>query len=81
MHNMRAEQTATQNGTALLWHVLDRDGRALCGQPLNSKSPLTPDGAIECEAYCRLCMKDVTTVVDASLVGTPPEAQRGGRQA
>ncbi len=41
MYNMRAEHLATGNGPGLLWHVLNRDGSALCGHPLNGKATVT----------------------------------------
>lgn len=81
MYNMRAEGLTTENGPGLLWHVLDRDGRSLCGQPLNGKATVTPEGAMEREDYCRLCMKHVAAAVGAGLADAPADAQRGERRA
>ncbi|MEV6594143.1 hypothetical protein [Streptomyces acidicola] len=72
MYNMRAERLATENGPGLLWHVLDRDGRSLCGQPLNGKATVSPEGAMERDDYCHL---------GASFAGAPAYAQRGERRA
>ncbi|MPY51975.1 hypothetical protein [Streptomyces acidicola] len=77
MYNMRAERRETENGPGLLWHVLDRDGRSLCGQ----KATVSPEGAMEREDYCHLCMKDVAATVGASFAGAPPYAHRGERRA
>ncbi|MFJ9588626.1 hypothetical protein [Streptomyces acidicola] len=81
MYNMRAERLATENGPGLLWHVLDRDGRSLCGQPLNGKVTVSPEGVMEREDYCHLCMKDVAATGGASFAGAPAYAQRGERRA
>ncbi|MEV6655385.1 hypothetical protein [Streptomyces sp. NPDC051219] len=59
MHNMRAEHLATKAGVGLLWHVLDRDGSALCGREMNSKATTTADAAYDREDYCTSCMNAV----------------------
>ncbi|GGJ48586.1 hypothetical protein [Streptomyces brasiliensis] len=81
MYNMRADQLTTENGPVLLWHVLDHDDFSLCGRPLTRKATVTPEGAMEREDYCHLCMEVVAAVVAASLAGAPTDAQRGERGA
>jgi hypothetical protein len=79
MYNMCAEHLATGSGPGLLWHVLNRDDRALCGRALNGKATVRPKGAMEREDYCRRCLNGVAAAVEASLVGAPADA-RGGEQ-
>ncbi|WP_329448236.1 hypothetical protein OG906_34520 (plasmid) [Streptomyces sp. NBC_01426] len=78
MYNMRAEHLATGNGPDLLWHVLHRDGRTLCGRQLNGKETVT-EGVLEREDYCRRCMNSVAAVVGAGLVGASADAQEAQR--
>ncbi|MEU4097460.1 hypothetical protein [Streptomyces sp. NPDC026673] len=54
---------ATQTGTWQRWHVINRDGSALCGQSLNVKTPQTPDAVHE--DYCRPCMNAVAAATAA----------------
>ncbi|MFJ9909446.1 hypothetical protein ACIRVK_42660 [Streptomyces sp. NPDC101152] len=81
MYSMLAEGLATENGPGLLWHALDRDGRSLCGQPLNGKATGTTEGAMEREDPCRLSMKHVAAAVGAGLADTPADGQGGERRA
>lgn len=81
MYNMCAEHLVTRDGPGLLWHVLNRDDRALCGRPLNGKAAVLQEGAMEREDYCRRCMNDVAAAVEASLVGAPADARGGERRS
>lgn len=70
MYNMCAEHVATENDTGLLWHVVDRNGNALCARIFRDKAASTPDGMCAREDYCRNCMSVVATTVRPSLVTT-----------
>ncbi|WP_327327826.1 hypothetical protein OG735_38800 [Streptomyces sp. NBC_01210] len=59
MYNMRAEHLAAKADGGLLWHVLDRNGRALCGRVMNSKAISTADAAYDRDDYCTSCMNAV----------------------
>ncbi|MET7607972.1 hypothetical protein [Streptomyces avermitilis] len=75
MYNMCAEHLATGSGPGLLWHVLNRDDRALCGRALNEKATVIPKGAMEREDYCRRCLNGVAAAVEAGPVGAPAGAR------
>lgn len=47
MYHMRPEHIATAIGTWQLWHAVDDNGNALCGQTLSDKRPHTPGGTRE----------------------------------
>ncbi|MFF3059346.1 hypothetical protein [Streptomyces sp. NPDC057909] len=70
MYNMRAEHVVTENGIRLLWHVVDRNGNALCARIFRDKASSTPDGMCAREDYCRSCMSIVATTVLPSPVTT-----------
>ncbi|MET8029650.1 hypothetical protein [Streptomyces avermitilis] len=77
MYNMCAEHLATGSGPGLLWHVLNRDDRALGGRALSGEATVVPEGAMEREDYCRRCLNGVAAAVEAGLVGASADA-RGG---
>lgn len=81
MYNMRAEHLATGNSPGLLWHVLNCDGRALCGRPLEGKATVTVGAAMEREDYCRRCMNDAAVAIGARRAGVPVGVYGGGRRA
>ncbi|MEU9371492.1 hypothetical protein AB0D71_44090 [Streptomyces avermitilis] len=77
MYNMCAEHLATGSDPGLLWHVLNRDDRALGGRALSGKATVVPEGAMEREDYCRHCLNGVAAAVESGLVGASADA-RGG---
>lgn len=68
MYNMRAEHVATENGTGLSWHGVDREGNDLCARIFSDKAASAPDSVCDRDDYCRSCMNFVAQAVRPSPV-------------
>lgn len=75
MYSMCAERTATEDGTTLLWHALDRHGDALCARIVSGTAVWTPDTGNDRDEYCRDCMNAV------AMAFRPGPRAPGGRAA
>ncbi|MEI5011092.1 hypothetical protein RB196_30865 [Streptomyces sp. PmtA] len=75
MYSMCAERTATDDGTTLLWHALDRNGDALCARIVSGTAVWTPDTGNDRDEYCRDCMNAV------AMAFRPGPRAAGGRAA
>ncbi|MFJ6632245.1 hypothetical protein ACIQMR_12710 [Streptomyces sp. NPDC091376] len=76
MYTMRAEHQTTETGPRLLWHVLHREGRALCGRAMSANATVTADDSYDHEGYCTPCMDAVAAATAASSGGVRPAEPR-----
>lgn len=59
MYSMRAERITAEDGTALLWHALDRNGEVLCTRTVGGTAEWTRDAVNDRDEYCDDCMAAV----------------------
>ncbi|WP_432076776.1 hypothetical protein [Streptomyces wuyuanensis] len=59
MYSMCAERITAENGTALLWHALDRNGEVLCTRTAGGTAEWTRDAVSDRDEYCDDCMHAV----------------------
>ncbi|MFJ6946968.1 hypothetical protein ACISU4_20330 [Streptomyces wuyuanensis] len=59
MYSMCAERITAEDGTALLWHALDRNGELLCTRPVGGAAEWTQDAVNDRDEYCGDCMDAV----------------------
>jgi hypothetical protein len=59
MYSMCAERITAEDGTALLWHALDRNGEVLCTRTVGGAAEWTRDGVNDRDEYCGDCMEAV----------------------
>ncbi|MDX2815748.1 hypothetical protein PV410_24820 [Streptomyces sp. PA03-5A] len=76
MYHMRPEHIATEIGTWQLWHAVDDNGNALCGQTLSDKTPHTP--GVTREDYCTTCMHAVGAALASRTRKTQATSPAGG---
>ncbi|SCF83494.1 hypothetical protein [Streptomyces sp. Ncost-T10-10d] len=77
MYNMCAERAATENGTGLSWHGIDREGNDLCARIFSDTAASTPDGVCDRDDDCRSCMNFVAQAVRPSPVTADSSAPVG----
>ncbi|MFI1472264.1 hypothetical protein [Streptomyces wuyuanensis] len=71
MYSMCAERITAEDGTALLWHALDRNGEALCTRTVGGAAEWTRDAVNDRDEYCGDCM-------DAVAMAFRPAPRAGG---
>lgn len=59
MYSMCAERITAEDGTALLWHALDRNGEVLCTRTVGGTAEWTRDAVNDRDEYCGDCMDAV----------------------
>lgn len=68
MYNMCAERVATEHGSGLSWHGVDREGTVLGARTSGDKPASTPDGVCDRDDNCRSCVNLVAQAVRPSPV-------------